>query len=267
MSYRDAPRRGPSRPPVDPLSRRADPPAALIGTDQWPFQKRWKRGDVPHRRAGGSNVQVAKVGSRVDLEVVVPDVAPADDGQGVVHHQGLIVHAVIEALEVPKECGNPALRAGKGIDHPDLDVRVGIRGGEGRVPALKVRSSSRTRTRTPPSAARTRRSARSRRWRLFPDEVLHVERLLGEIGERGPGRKGNLPAADDREAGLAGVARGGFFDVATERGAGLVLEGLWTRCRVVLRHAGAAGDRHESGDQQGANAQHRRAQAMLTRGL
>ncbi len=219
-------------------------------------------GDFPHHRAAGGDVQIAKVGVRVDLEVVIPDVAPADDGQGVIHHQGLVVHAVIEPLETRDEFEPPRTPMGKGVDHPDLDVRVCIQCREGRVPALEghvveqqahahpaIGGTHQTLGQQPAGGVR------------FPDVVLQVERLLGELGERGPGGKGNLPAADDREAGLAGVARGGLVEVATERGAGMVLEGLGLGARVVLRHAGAAGEEEARQPQTESNRTQARAKA------
>ena len=58
---------------------------------------------IPDDGADRSNVQIAKVGLGVHLEVGVAHVAPADDGQGVVHHHQLVVHAVIDAIEVGHE--------------------------------------------------------------------------------------------------------------------------------------------------------------------
>ncbi len=103
------------------------------------------------------------------------------------------MHAVIEALEVREESEPPRAALGKGVDHADLDIRVGIQRGEGRVAALEVQVVEQHAHAHPavggPNQTLGQQPAGGVR---LPDVVLHVERLLGEIGERGPGGKGNL---------------------------------------------------------------------------
>ena len=101
----------------------------------------------------------------------------------------------------------------------------------------------------------------------IPLEVLHVETSFGQVGQHDARRERFAPAPDDREPGLARVLRGERGNFAADRRGFVGLEGGRLGARIVLRHRGAAADRHDGGDQQGAYAQHRRAQAMFTRAL
>ena len=58
---------------------------------------------VPDHGTTRGDVEVAEVGSGVHLEVGIAHVAPADDRQRVVHHHELVVHAMVDAVEVNQE--------------------------------------------------------------------------------------------------------------------------------------------------------------------
>ncbi len=105
--------------------------SAAIGTDHSPFQNRSKtldrsRTTGPPRRCRDRE----SCARRVHLEVRVAHVAPADDCHRVVHHHQLVVHAVIDAIEVDQEAeqARPAMR--EGIEQADLDVRVRVERGD-----------------------------------------------------------------------------------------------------------------------------------------
>jgi hypothetical protein len=88
----------------------------------------------------------------------------------------------------------------------------------------------------------------------FPEEVLDVEGLLGEIGQDHAGRERRAPVPDDCHARFAGVLRGKVGEFLADRG-GLVEPerrrlGSW----VVFRHGRTARDQQEGSGQQGAAA-------------
>ena len=60
-------------------------------------------GGLPHHRSARDDVHVAEVDLLIDFEIVVADVATADDRDRVVHDEELVVHAVVDAIEVGDE--------------------------------------------------------------------------------------------------------------------------------------------------------------------
>ena len=95
-------------------------------------------GGLPHHRSARDDIQVAEVDLLMDLEIVVADVAATDDRDRVVHDEELVVHAVIDAIEVGDEVQQMPRTMGEGIEETDFDVRVRIQGGDDCVTALKV---------------------------------------------------------------------------------------------------------------------------------
>ncbi len=93
---------------------------------------------VPDNRTGRSDIEVAKVEHRIHLEVVVAHVAPADDRQRVVQYYELVMHSMIDAIEVGEEAENLREAMRKGVEYADLDVRVRVERREIVVAVLEV---------------------------------------------------------------------------------------------------------------------------------
>ena len=69
-------------------------------------------------RSDHREVQIAEVGFRVDAEVVVADVAPADHGDGGIRDHDLVVHAPVDAPKARDEVEPVVLTTGERIEHP-----------------------------------------------------------------------------------------------------------------------------------------------------
>src|SRR5690606_17314775 len=90
-------------------------------------------------RPDAEQVDVGEVQVGFGVEVLVAQVATADDGHAVVHQEQLVVHAPVLARQVEQ----PAHRAGDAgtapqvqwVEHADMDVRVG---GEGAHQAVET---------------------------------------------------------------------------------------------------------------------------------
>lgn len=119
-----------------------------------------------HGAAGEHHVEVDEVVLRAAQEVFVGEVAAADDRQRAVSDEQLVVHAVVQPLEVERErereraAGRRAALGHERVEQAHLDVRRGRQAEQQAVERSAVyRSSTSNRTRTPRVAAS--RSARS----------------------------------------------------------------------------------------------------------
>jgi len=68
---------------------------------------------------------------------VVPDVAPADDGERIVHYHEFVVHPVVETVKVRHVAEDTRTAVSKRVEDADLDIWMRIYGSDGRVPARK----------------------------------------------------------------------------------------------------------------------------------
>lgn len=71
-------------------------------------------------------------------EVFVADVAPADDAGAVVGGEGFVVHTTVYAGEVGKVAQRTPFADEKWVEQADLDVGMGVEGGEDVVHAVGV---------------------------------------------------------------------------------------------------------------------------------
>lgn len=71
-------------------------------------------------------------------EVFVADVAPADDAGAVVGGEGFVVHTAVYAGKVGKVAQSAPFADEKGVEQADLDVGMGVEGGEDVVHAVGV---------------------------------------------------------------------------------------------------------------------------------
>ena len=87
-------------------------------------------GQVAHHAAACDDLEVTEIVLRIVAEIVVGQVAPTDHGDLVVDHHDLVVHAVVEAVEVaqvqdlaqPSLIGTPLV----GIEDLDFDTSAAI---------------------------------------------------------------------------------------------------------------------------------------------
>ena len=183
-------------------------------------------GGLPHHRSARDNVHVAEVELLIDFEIVVADVATADDRDRVVHHEELVVHAVVDAIEVGDEVQQMRRTMGEGIEETDFDVRVRIHGGDDRVAAVEVQiihedpytyaaigGPEQTLGQDPAGGVRV------------PDEVLQIQGLFRQLGHRNP--RGKCPAAigQDSKGRLVWMSGTRPLEVGPNRGAGMIREG------------------------------------------
>ena len=91
-----------------------------------------------HDRPAGIDVQVAEIGFRVDAEIVLGKVTPADDGPFAVHDPGLVVHAMVQPGGVVKPLNKMLVAAPERVEQADLHIRVGVQRRPFHVPAELV---------------------------------------------------------------------------------------------------------------------------------
>ena len=95
-----------------------------------------------HSLAQYASNEVDESGVGLLAEVLVAEVAPADDGRGIVGHEHLVVHAVVEPGGIAEELREPAeaerSAAQERIEDPYLDVAMARERGEGEIAADRV---------------------------------------------------------------------------------------------------------------------------------
>jgi len=81
-------------------------------------------------RAGGKDIVVGELGFRIHLEVLIADIASADERHRVVDDQQFIVHSIVEPWGVEQELAvppQPAMTAiRERIEDSDLDCRMAV---------------------------------------------------------------------------------------------------------------------------------------------
>ena len=199
-------------------------------------------GRFTHDRTTGYDVHVAKVDGLMHVEVVIADVAAADDRDGIVHDEQLVVHAMVDAAEVGEKTQQLQGAIGKRIEEADFDVRVRVQRRDDRVTTslegqiidqdahmnAPVRRADKALRKDPPGGI------------LVPDVVLQIQRLFRQLGHRDPRGKRSPPVGEDRKSRLVRMTGGCLLEVRADYGARVVGEGAGSRAGVILRHAGAA---------------------------
>ena len=75
---------------------------------------------------------------------------------------------------------------------------------------------------------------------LIPNEILQIQRLLGQLGHCNPRRKRAASVGEDGEPRLVWMTGGCFLEVRPDRGARVIRERDRRCAGIILRHAGAA---------------------------
>ena len=140
------------------------------------------------------------------IEVLVADVASADDRDLAVDRERLVVHAPIEAREVGQEFERSQATQAKRIEQPHFDVRMR---GERTEESIETRGVIVVEQETDTNAAVGGPTHRCKEQHaghvLAPDVVLDVERVLGLVGKEHAGRECVPAVAQLDDAGLPGM--------------------------------------------------------------
>ena len=79
-----------------------------------------------HDRANCDNIEVTKFGVDARTEVLVGNIAPADQSDLVVHGERFVVHAPVDATEVRDAIPETGGATRKRIEYADLEIRMRI---------------------------------------------------------------------------------------------------------------------------------------------
>ena len=158
-------------------------------------------GGVAHHRPDRRDIEVTEVGVGGHVEVVIADVAPAQNGQGVVGDHHLIVHPVIDAPEIAEQIQHPEAAVGEGVEEPYLDLRVLVQGGDDGITAPKVYVVQ-EQANAKASIGCLQQSIGENPPALvgLPDIVLEIQALLRELGHGDARGKGVAAPRDQRQA-------------------------------------------------------------------
>ena len=207
------------------------------------------------------HVEIAEVEVLAEAEVLVADVAPAEDHGAIVGHQHLVVHAPVHEIHATQEVDAPAQQRArvKRVEQPQLDVRM--RAENGRLPVANLECAVVLEQR----AEVVEDDAHSHAAIGRVDHVLH-EQLAGVVFPPEVILKvdGMLGRVDQREApaqrifiGVEQAPRGNVSaEVQTVFEAGERTAGLWRKgeaCCSARQMVGERGATHESEDQQQRN--------------
>ena len=166
------------------------------------------------------------------VEIVVADVAAADDRDRVVHDEQFVVHAVVDATEVGEETQQLPRSIGERIEDADFDVGVRIHRRDEHVavalevqivdqdayPDTSIRGAHEVLDQDPPGGI------------LIPDEVLQIQRLFRQLGHCNARRKRAASVREYCEPRLARTIYGSPFEVRPDRGVRVVRETRRTVC-------------------------------------
>ena len=185
-------------------------------------------GNFRHDRSDRHDVDVGEREVRIRLEVLVPDVAAADDGHLIVDGEALAVHAVIHRPEPRDELEVLRPPAREGIEQPHFDGGMGV---ERRphvvgLPAVHV-VDEHSHPHAPVGRLDELLEEEPSDCVLVEHVVLHVDAALGVPGVHRPRDERVAPALQQANAGKARVlsqlgperhAEGGALAVADREG-------------------------------------------------
>ena len=198
--------------------------------------------DRPDRQ----HIQIAIVGGGVHAIIDVADIAAADDRRRIVSHHQLVVHAAVDPAEVNNEVKSGPAPVGKWVEQTDLDIGVGIEGGDNRIAGLVVGIVNEEPNPDPAVGRLHHAVDYDPAGRIaVPDVVLHVQASLGQVGQRQTGDEGLAAVAQKAEAGEARMLVGRRAGESAQPGRRVVLECRRCRARIVGPGGGGAAGEHQ----------------------
>ncbi|MNK93350.1 hypothetical protein D3C87_1135070 [compost metagenome] len=204
-----------------------------------------RAGDLAHDGAVRQHVQIAEADVGRGAEVLVADIAPADDGGLVIGNQRLVVHAPVHARELQQRAGTPEGAAGHRVEDAHLDGWMGVHGQQQVVVGAHADVvQQHPHTHAPVCRAQHGVGQGSAGGVVVPDVVLEVERALGLFRQQHPGDQRVDVVRQQVEGALVWRVRATLRGKAAERG----LSGV---CHRVARFAVCRGQAGAGGQQGG----------------
>jgi len=149
------------------------------------------------------------------------------------------MHAAVDPAEVENEVESGPAPVGERVEQTDLDIGVGIEGGDNRIAGLVVGIVD-EQPHPDPTIGRLHHAVdddpASRI--AVPDVVLHVEAAFGQVGQRQTDDEGLASVAQEAEAGEARMLVGRRAEELAEPGRRGALERRRHRARIVGPGAG-----------------------------
>ena len=221
--------------------------------------------EFAHHRARGEHVEIDEVRVRAAHEVLVGDVAPAGDREGVVRHEQLVVHAVVDAIELVHRPQQPRREAAAARGERIEDAHLGVRGrGQAGVELVLARGVEIVDEQAHAHAAR--RGVAQLTQELLADivvlheVVLRIDRLLGTPDQRHTRAESRLALGQKAETREAARVRGCCaIEDARQARVGHVGDRVALGSGRALRQAGASADAQQRQDQRRPRAQRRAA--------
>lgn len=96
------------------------------------------QGNSVDGRAGYQYIQVGEGDSLRGAEILVTDIAPADDGGLAIDGEGFVVHAPVQPAKIGKEAQRLENTEGEGVEQPHFDVGLGVQQCELAVQAIRA---------------------------------------------------------------------------------------------------------------------------------
>ncbi len=114
---------------------------------------------------------------------MITDVAAADNGHRVVHHQNFVVHSMIHTLQVGEKIETVGSTVGKRVEDANLDVWVSINEGGNSTAITKIHVIQQsTYFYTPVGCSYQTLGQNMAGSILLPDIVLHIQAFFGHLG-------------------------------------------------------------------------------------
>ena len=155
-------------------------------------------------RAAREHIKIAIVGDGVHAIIDVADIAATDDRRRIVGHHQFVVHAAIDPAEVANEVETGPPAVGERVEQTNLDIGVGIEGGDNRIVGFVVRIVDEQPHLDPTSSRLHHAVDDDPASRIaVPDVVLHVEAALGQVAQRQTDDEGFASVVQEAEAGEA----------------------------------------------------------------
>ncbi len=172
--------------------------------------------------AGRKHVVVGELPIGIDLEILVADIPAADQGDGVIDHQQLVMHAEIEAPEIEQEFGGPQgghmAAVAKRVEHAQLYLRMRFEHPELLVAGHGLAIVDQD-TYPHPAVGGQQHGARQQLPRLVApeNEVLQVDGLCGRMDHLHPHQEAVHAHRQQAETGAAGMERRAGRELAAQR--------------------------------------------------
>ena len=161
------------------------------------------------------------------------------------------MHAAIDPPEVGDEVKSGPAPVRKRVEQTDLDVGVGIEGGDDRIAGLVVGIVDEEPNPDPAVGRLEHVVEYDPAGRIaVPDIILHIQASLGQVGQRQTDDERLAALAQEAEAGQAWMFVGRGGEQLAQPGGRVVLERGRRRARIVgPRASGAAGEKQGEANQ------------------